>query len=356
MNKPSEHSQFDHHEQVLVKEDSHSGLHAIIAIHNTRLGPAVGGCRMYPYRCSEDALADVLRLSRGMTYKSALAGLPFGGGKSVIIGDPATQKSRELLLAMASFIDELNGQYITAEDSGTCVPDMAVMAGRTRYVSGLPAPGASPDEGDPSPVTAYGVFCGIQSAVQYRLHTDLRDVRVAIQGVGNVGFHLACLLARAGAKVTVADLNTDHTRRAVETLGVTVVNPETILFEDVDVIAPCAMGGAIQASNIDQVRAGIIAGSANNQLATRELGDTLLEQGVLYVPDYVINAGGVIDVYYQLQGIRDRAIIDAHVARIGETLTAIFYRAAQSHCATNIVADRMAEEIFQRSSSDPQAA
>lgn len=343
---PYDHSEYDHHEMIAFKEDQASGLRAIIAIHNTQLGPAVGGCRMFAYPCSEAALGDVLRLSKGMTYKAALADLAFGGGKSVIIGDPHIHKSRELLLAMADFINELGGKYLTAEDSGTSVADMQIMAERTQYVSGIPRFAATADDGDPSPVTAYGVFCGIQAAVQYRLHADLRDVRVAVQGVGNVGFHLASLLVAAGAQVRVADINLDNTRRAADELGVEVVNPDSVLYEDVDVIAPCAMGAAINDASVECIQAAVVAGSANNQLATQEMGEALMQRGILYAPDYVINAGGVIDVYYQLRGVRDREIIDSHVARIGETLTAIFYRSANLHCATNVIADRMAEEIF----------
>ena len=337
------HPDFDNHEQVVVRETA--GLTAIIAVHNTRLGPAVGGCRMFPYPGLEDALTDVLRLSRGMTYKSALAGLPLGGGKSVIVCHPKTGKTRELLLEMGEFIDSLDGRYVTAEDSGTSVADIAVMGERTRHVSGIANDRFG---GDPSPVTAQGVFIGIREAVAYRCQSDLRDIRVAIQGVGNVGYHLARLLVDAGARVTVADISEENLQRARQDLDVDVMDVQGVLEAEVDVLAPCAMGGAINPVSVRGIRAGIIAGAANNQLSTPELGGVLLDRGILYAPDYVINAGGIIDVYYQQQAETSEAKLDAHVSRIGGTLKRIFEASDLRRMPTNQVADELAEAIFSK--------
>ena len=235
-----DHQDFDHHEFVAFREDPATGLKAIIAVHNSTLGPALGGCRMFSYASHEAALSDVLRLSRGMTYKSALAGVALGGGKSVIIGDPQRQKSRPLLLAMGEFINQLNGLYITAEDSGTGVNDMATIGEKTPYVTGFIKGEAQ--AGDPSPITAYGVYQGIVASVAHQFKSDLKGVRVAIQGVGNVGFHLARLLTEAGARVYAADINTVNMQRAVDQLGVTGISLEKILSLDVDVLSPCALG------------------------------------------------------------------------------------------------------------------
>lgn len=336
------HPDFDQHE--LVEFISSDSLTALIAVHNTNLGPGVGGCRMLPYLSEQDALADVLRLSRGMTYKSALAGIPFGGGKSVIIGDPAKDKRRELLHAMGDFIESLGGRYITAEDSGTSVEDMAVIGERTQYVSGVMK--GEQHGGDPSPITAYGCFVGIREAVQHRCNMDLAGTHVAIQGVGNVGFHLAKLLAQAGARLTVADVNQANLERVRSALNVSVVEPEQILAVKADVLAPCALGGAINRSTINQITAGIVAGAANNQLSHAEMGGALLDRGILYAPDYVINAGGIIEVYYQCAGERCSNTVRRHVEKIGQTLARIFRDSDLRRLPTNQVADEMAQSIF----------
>lgn len=339
-----DHADFDHHELVAFKDDPASGLKAIIAVHNSNLGPALGGCRMFSYASNMAALSDVLRLSRGMTYKSALAGIALGGGKSVIIGNPQQLKTRELLLAMGDFIDSLGGRYITAEDSGTGVADMAIIGERTQHVSGFIE--GEEHGGDPSPITAYGVFQGIIASVAYQYNSDLKGIRVALQGIGNVGYHLARMLIDAGAIVYAADINPANINRAVNDLGVIEVPLTDILASDVDVLAPCALGGAINANMIDSLKAKVVAGAANNQLATAEMGNILLQRGILYAPDYVINAGGIIDVYHQQQGSRDRAVVNAHVERIGDTLTTIFNRSAQELRPTGEIADNLAEEIF----------
>jgi leucine dehydrogenase len=335
------HVDFDGHESVVFTQSD--TLTAIIAVHNSNLGPAIGGCRMYPYASHDAALSDVLRLSKGMTYKSALAGLPLGGGKAVIIGDPGYDKTRELLLAMGEFVDGLGGRYITAEDSGTSVADISVIGERTRYVSGV-----NPDEkfgGDPSPLTAFGVYVGIREAVAYRCNSGLQDIRVAIQGVGNVGYHLTEMLISAGAKVTVADVNEVNVCRA-KALGAEVVDVADILSAEVDVLAPCAMGGAINPQSVRNVRAGIVAGAANNQLASKEMGRVLLDRGVLYAPDYVINAGGIIDVYYQHTKQRSPEVVNRHIEGIGVSLRSIFEASDMRMISTAEVADEMAESIF----------
>ena len=292
---------FDNHEQVAFGQDRDSGLKAIIAVHNTRLGPAVGGCRMFAYASEYDALNDVLRLSRGMTYKSALAGLPFGGGKSVIIGDPRSDKTPELLHAMGRFVDSLGGRYVAAEDSGTGVADIRTMSEVTPHVSGLQE--GAEHGGDPSPSTAYGVYLGIRTAVNHRLGADsMKGLRVAIQGLGNVGFHLAGFLKQDGAEVVGADVNADNLRRAVGVHGIEVVDPDLILSQEADVLAPCAMGAVLTERSIDSLRVGIVAGAANNQLEKEEQAIHLWDRGILYCPDFLINAGGIIDVYHQRIG------------------------------------------------------
>ncbi len=342
------HPEFDGHERVVARHDPHTGLRAIIAVHNTSRGPALGGCRMWPYASGAEAMTDALRLSRGMTYKSALADLPLGGGKAVIIGDPRRDKSRELLLAMADFINSFEGRYITAEDSGTSVADMRLMGSRTRWAAGVADD--APNGGDPSPSTAYGTFVGLKSAVTHRLGNgpeigSLEGLRVAIQGVGNVGFHLAERLHKAGATLFVADVYEANVRRAVERLGARAVAVEEIYGVDVDVFSPCAMGAVINDQTINRLRAPVIAGAANNQLATAAHGTLLHKRGVLYTPDYVLNAGGIIDIAHQQQG-QSRADMHAHIERIGDTLTEIFRRAETDSTPTHRVADQLAEERF----------
>ncbi len=340
------HPDFDQHELVAFRDDPATGLRAIIAVHNSNLGPATGGCRMFSYVNDKDALSDVLRLSRGMTYKSALAGIALGGGKSVIIGNPQQSKTRELMLAMGDFIESQNGNYTSAEDSGTSVSDMAIIAERTTYVTGL---SDDPEHGgDPSPTTAYGVYKGIAAAVDFQLGSDLQGVRVALQGIGSVGYYLAKHLREAGATVFAADVNRRNIDRAVADLGVIELALDEVLNADVDVLAPCAMGGAINENTIDHIKATVVAGAANNQLATVAMGDALLAKGILYAPDYVINAGGIIDVFYQQKGNRSAEVVKAHVDKIGDTLTSIFQRSEQESSATSSIADVMAEEIFKK--------
>jgi leucine dehydrogenase len=341
------HIDFDHHEQVGFGHDQASGLKAIIAVHDTTLGPALGGCRMWNYASDEEALRDVLRLSRGMTYKSALARLPLGGGKAVIIGDPRTGKSEALFQAMGDFVDSLGGRYITAADSGTGVAEMQIMAERTRHVAGAgqrEAIGGGTRDGDPSPATAYGVFVGIRSAVRHRLgRDDLNGLKVAIQGVGQVGFGLARHLKDAGAELWVTDIHEANQRRAVEQLGAHAVGQQEIFGLDVDVFAPCALGAIINPQTLEALRAPIIAGAANNQLASAELAEQLRRRDCLYAPDYAINAGGIIDVCYERTGGSSEQL-KAHIEGIEATLDEIFQRSKAEGATTSAIADQMARE------------
>ncbi len=342
---------FADHEQVVFCSDARSGLKAIIAVHNSNLGPALGGCRMWPYASEEEAVRDVLRLSRGMTYKSAMAGLKLGGGKSVIIGNPRTDKSPELLAAFARAVDRLGGSYIAAEDSGTGVEDMKYMSQFTRHVSGIvdkPSDGGT-RSGDPSPSTAYGTFVGIRAAVRERLGRDsLEGLRVAVQGLGHVGLDLAHQLKAAGAKLWVTDIHREPLVRAAKELEATVVAPEEIFGLDVDVFAPCALGAIVNDHTLPQLKAKIVAGAANNQLAEPRHGAALMQRGILYAPDYVINAGGIIDVYYERTGNFDAAALKRHIERIEDNLMEIFARARQEERPTGEVADAIAEERFRR--------
>ena len=339
---------FADHEQVVFASDERSGLKAIIAVHNSNLGPALGGCRMWPYASEDDAVRDVLRLSRGMTYKSAMANLKLGGGKSVVIGNPRTDKTPQLLAALARAIEQLNGRYIAAEDSGTSVADMQFMAQYTRHVAGFvdqPA-GAATRSGDPSPATAYGTFVGIRAAVRERLGRDtLEGLKVAVQGVGNVGFELARRLKAAGAELWVTDLHREPLVRAAKELGVTAVAPDAIFGLDVDVFAPCALGAVINDETVPQLKAKIVAGAANNQLAEARHGMELMRRGILYAPDYIINAGGIIDIYHERIGY-ERAAAMRHIEAIHDNLLEVFARARKEERPTGEVADVIAEERF----------
>ncbi len=336
--------EFDAHELVVFGHDAASGLRAIIAIHSTALGPAAGGCRMWPYATTTQAVADVLRLSRGMSYKNAMAELPFGGGKAVIIGDSRQDKTPGLFQAFGALVDSLGGRYITAEDVGTTTEDMASVARATRYVSGL---GAAPGQagGDPAPKTALGVHLGIKAAVKFHLgRADLRGLRVAVQGLGGVGHHLCALLATEGAELFVADVQPAAVRRACERFRAHAVAVEEVLALDVEVLCPCAMGGVLDSASIPRLRARIVAGAANNQLAEGEDGAALPAAGILYAPDYVINAGGIISVSHEYHGEASEAQVIADIEHIPARLTEIFERARREGRTTNAVADQMARE------------
>ena len=336
------HPDFDRHENVVFGHDAETGLKAIIAIHNTNLGPAVGGCRMWAYASETEALTDVLRLAKGMTYKSALAKLELGGGKSVIIGDPRRDKTPELMRAMGRLVDALGGRYIVAEDVGTTVADMDTIALETRHVRGT-----SKGSGNPSPYTAYGVYLGIRAAVQHWLKRnagDLERIKVAIQGLGQVGYPLARYLHQDGAELFVSDISEETVQQAVSDFGAKPVPAGEVYDAPVDVFAPCAMGAVINDLTLPRLKATIIAGCANNQLAEDRHGAELARRGILYAPDYVINAGGIIEIGYGDDD--DEEEITRHVAGIGPTLLEIFARADAEKLPTNPVADRIAVERF----------
>ncbi|MBV36435.1 MAG: amino acid dehydrogenase [Rickettsiales bacterium] len=329
---------YDDHEQIVFCRDVESGLKAIICVHNTNLGPAVGGCRMWDYNSDEGALIDALRLSRGMTYKNAMAGLKMGGGKSVIIGNSKTMKSEELFRAFGRFVDKLSGKYITAEDVGINPQDMAVVNKETDHVLGLEG-----KSGDPSPVTAYGVFTGLRAAVNHRLgRSDLDGLKVSVQGLGHVGYYLCRHLHEQGAKLIVTDINKESVDRVVDEFGATAVDTDEIYHQDVDVYAPCALGATINDNTIPKIRASVIAGAANNQLAEDRHGDILMEKGILYAPDYVINAGGIINVSFEENYNRDAAL--KKVDEIYGTLTEVFDASKAEGRPTNVIADELARK------------
>jgi leucine dehydrogenase len=334
------------HEQIVFCNDPESGLKAIIAIHSTVLGPALGGCRFWNYRSEEDAISDVLRLSRGMTYKAALANLPLGGGKSVIIGDPERLKSKELFRAFGKFVNSMGGRYITAEDVNVRVEDMNLVAQETSYVTGTTS--GVGGSGDPSPVTALGVFCGIKAAVRHRLQREsLAGIRVAVQGCGAVGSHLCQLLAESGAQLVVADINTKAALKIREKYHAEVVPSETIHHHAVDVYSPCALGGILNPKNISEIKAPIIAGGANNQLLDEVRdGDALRARHILYAPDYVINAGGLINVCHELRGYREEHALD-DARKIYHTLMEIFIKAENKGISTLSASNAIAESKIQ---------
>ena len=339
------HAEFDRHEAIHFFDDPITGLKAIIAVHSTALGPAAGGCRRWQYATDDDALTDVLRLSRGMTYKNAIAGLPFGGGKAVILADDAVPKSPELFRSYGRYVDSLGGSYITAEDVGINVDDMRHAREETNYVSGLPQSGESAG-GDPSPWTALGVFLGIQAAARVRLgKNSLEGLSVAVQGVGHVGFHVCRLLVEAGADITIADMNRENLQRVSDAVAVTEVSTRDILFQDVDILAPCALGNVLNSESIPRIKAKVIAGAANNQLAAEIDGQRLADRGILYAPDYVINAGGVISVAREYLGQSSEEEVHAEVNRIPERLQEIFSASEKNEQPTNVIADKLARRI-----------
>ncbi len=332
----------EHHESVHFGIDHNSGLKSIVAIHSTVLGPSLGGTRFYPYVSESDALTDVLRLSKSMTYKAACAGLPQGGGKAVIIGDPAELASPDLFASYGDFIDGLAGRYITAEDVGTTVEDMEIVASRTRHVSGLST--AHGGSGDPSPATARGVLVS-QRAVATLLwgSGDLSGRRIAIKGVGKVGMALAGLLFDAGAELIVADINDGATEHAATRYGAKVVAVDEIHQVHCDIFAPCALGGDLNESTIPELRCTAVAGSANNQLATERDGDRLKDAGILYAPDFVVNAGGIINIAAEPGGYTlDKA--NTMIGAIFDNVTEILTTADRLGISTHTAAQRVADE------------
>lgn len=330
------------YEQLVFCQDENSGLKAIIAIHDTTLGPALGGTRMWTYNSEEDAIIDALRLARGMTYKNAAAGLNIGGGKAVIIGDPKKDKSEALFRAFGRFIQGLNGRYITAEDVGTTVADMDTIHLETDYVTGVsPAFGSS---GNPSPVTAYGVYRGMKAAAKVAFGSDsLVGKVVAVQGVGNVAYNLCKHLHEEGADLIVTDISEENMNRAVNDFGAKAVGVNEIFSVQCDIFAPCALGAIINDDTIPLLKAKVIAGAANNQLKDEAHGERIHEMGLVYAPDYVINAGGVINVADELQGYnRERAL--KKVETIYDNIMRVFEISERDRIPSYKAADRMAEE------------
>jgi leucine dehydrogenase len=334
-------SELEEYEQVAFYSDEQTGLRAVIAIHDTTLGPAIGGCRMWPFADESEALRDVLRLARGMTYKNAMADLPLGGGKAVILGDPKRDKSTALLRAFGAAVEDLGGRYLTAEDVGMTVDDIETIRLETSHVVGRRSgPAAS---NDPSPFTAFGVFEGIRASVRHKLGRDLEGIRVAVQGIGNVGRHLCRYLHDAGARLQISDLNEGATLWVAEELGAEIVDPSCIASRPVDVFAPCALGGVLNDASIPDLATPIVAGAANNQLAEPRHAATLMQRGILYAPDYVINAGGVINIAGEVAGCYDRKRALDQIGGIGERLCAIFEQAEAERRPTHDVANDMAE-------------
>jgi leucine dehydrogenase len=334
--------------EVHFSHDKATGLKAVVAIHDSRLGPALGGCRFLPYDTDEDALVDALRLARGMTYKAALAGLPHGGGKSVLIRPRQHFDRVAMFRAFGRFVDNLGGHYITAEDSGTGLEDMEVIRTVTRHVTGVDV--ANGGSGDPSPFTALGVRRGIEACVKLQLgRASLEGVHVAVQGVGHVGYHLCKELHGQGAKISVADVDPLKAERATREFGAAVVPLDRIFETPCDVIAPCALGSALNDETIPKLVAKIVAGAANNQLAQPRHGDDLHARGILYAPDYAINAGGLVNVAQEVVGY-DAAKSRDKTLQIFDTILEIADRSAKTGTPTYRIADMMVEEKLAKGS------
>ena len=331
------------HEQIVFCQDNATGLKAIIAIHNTVLGPGLGGTRMWAYSNEQDAINDVMRLSRGMTYKAALAGLNLGGAKAVIIGDAKTHKTEALMRKFGRFVENLNGKYITAEDVGTTTLDMEHIRKETEHVVGLPKNMGG--GGDPSPVTAFGVYMGMKASAKHAWGNDgLRGKTIAIQGIGKVGGHLIDYLTKEGAKIYVADINDEAVNHYVNKYGCIGVPTQDIIGLDVDVFAPCALGAVLNTENIEKLKCSIVCGAANNQLADEKVhGPMLVKQGIAYAPDYLVNAGGLINVYQEHNGYVEERAMSA-TEKIYDICLAIHKKAADEGTHTQQAANSLAEK------------
>lgn len=327
------------HEQIVFCHDKELDFKAIIALHDTGLGRAMGATRLWPYTSEEDALRDVLRLSRGMTYKAACANIPVGGGKAVIIANPAN-KTDELLRRYGRFVDSLKGRFVTGQDMNICPEDVRTISRETKYVVGV-----TEKAGGPAVTTAIGVFLGIKAAVEFKLQTtNLNGIKVAVQGAGNVGSNLCQELYKRGVKIFVTDLNRERAEDIKRLYGATVVEPNEIYSLDVDVFAPCGLGAILNSSTIPTIKAPIVAGAANNQLEDEQVHSKLLEsKGILYCPDYVINAGGLINVYGEMINLDDQETL-SQVDNIYDTLLEIFNKAKQEGLTTQEASKRLAEE------------
>jgi leucine dehydrogenase len=344
-------SAFDDHERVVFCHDKATGLKAIIAIHSTALGPAAGGTRLWSYETDDEALYDVLRLAQGMSYKNAMAGLKFGGGKAVIIRTPDFSGSDALYERYGEFVDQLNGDYVTAEDVGMSVEIIEKVARSTKYIAGVSRQ-AGKAGGDPSPKTSFGIFKGLEAAVRFKLGNDsVKGLKVAVQGVGNVGYHLCRFLDEAGARLVVADIDDARVQRVVDEFGAEAVGLDDLLRQKADVIAPCALGAILNENTIPELDTTIIAGGANNQLETPADGQRLHDAGILYAPDYVINGGGIINVAAEYYGDLTNDEIWDRIAEIGPRLTGIFEESRDSNRPTNEIADDQAKRIIASASS-----
>ena len=339
---------FDAHEEIQFVTDEKCGLKAIIAIHSTHLGPAAGGARFWHYAKDDEALVDALRLSRGMSYKNAMAGLPLGGGKSVLLANEAREKSPDMLHAFGKAVNNVGGRYVTAEDVGMSVADMIEIARSTNYVAGLPN-SAGDVGGDPGPHTSLGVFLGIKAAVKRALGKDsLSGLHIALQGAGSVATGVALHACTEGAKLSVADVDEKKAHRLAERAGGKVVAADEILSLEADVVSPCALGAILTEQSIGQLRTPVIAGGANNQLATPEDGQRLHARGILYAPDYVINAGGIINVCTEYLGDGDASLVRQHIEGIPVRLEQIWSESAQTGRDPASVADAMAQRLIGR--------
>lgn len=336
-----ERIQADNYEQILFCHDDRVGLKAIIALHNTALGPATGGCRMWNYRSEDEAVTDVLRLSKGMTYKASISNLPLGGGKSIIIGD-VSQKTPELLRRFGEFVETLRGHYITAKDVGIDSSDLKTIKSRTSHILGIA--GETNSSGDPSPVTAWGVYNGMLACAEKAFgEKSLKGLHITLQGLGAVNYHLLKYLHQEGAEVSGCDINPENLERAKKEFNIRVVGPEEIYDVKADIFSPGALGAIINSQTIPRLKCRVVAGAANNQLATEMDGEELLKRGIVYAPDYAINAGGLINIYHEREGYnRDKAY--GHVAKIYDTIKNVLARSEQEKLPTNVVANRIAEE------------
>jgi leucine dehydrogenase len=336
-----EHREFNQHERVCFVVDERAGLQAIIAVHSTLRGPAVGGCRMWHYPTSADALADVLRLSRGMSLKAAVADLPLGGGKAVIMRPKGSYDRRRVMEAFGKAVDEFGGTYWTAEDVGTSVDDMEVIASRTRYVAGRASGRRA--SGDPSPFTAFGVATCLQAAVDHLWAAkSLSGLEIAVQGLGNVGMELCRILHDSGARLIVADIDERKTRAAIEAFGARAVGVDQIHASKCDVLAPCALGGVLNARTIPHIRARLVCGAANNQLETIDDATRLQQRGITYAPDFIANAAGICSVASEILDINDPAWVRTRITALGQTLRDVLARSAESHETTAVIAERIA--------------
>jgi leucine dehydrogenase len=347
-----DHPHYDAHEKIVFCQDTSSGMRAIIAIHSTRLGPAAGGCRLFPYQSDQEALADVLRLSRGMTYKNAMAGLALGGGKSVIIATAGKPLQDDLLLAFGRQVEALSGTYWTAEDIGIDVERVELIAQATQFVFGTRS--RQQAAGDPSRFTAAGVFAGLRAAVQHKLGLSrVRDLKIAVQGVGSVGWELCRILSAHGAQLIVADPRPSAVSKACAEFGATSSEPSEIHRVAADVFSPCAIGGTLNSRTIGQMRASIVAGSANNQLATESDGVSLHQKGILYAPDFIINAGGMLHASGEIFGKSNPKEVDQSIERIFQTTLNILEHSKHTQIPPEVIAVSLAVDRINNGVSSP---